>query len=114
MGGIFFDASRHQAEAQALNVLFGMLSGHVKSEEQLRGRLNQIYSKAVSGEKRVEDCFNYLAPCDILVDVIDADYFDFVFSVSTLEHIPGSVVERFVQKTASVLKNGDVWRPPMP
>ncbi len=87
--------------------LFNILRKHVKSEDSLNNRINQIYVWADSKHENLPDCFSYLAPFDILACEFDKD-FDFVFSVSTLEHIPRSIVSQFVEKMASILASGGV------
>ena len=85
--------------------LFSILQKHVKSEESLDSRINQIYAWAESKQDNLPDYFSYRAPFDILTCKCDED-FDFVFSVSTLEHIPRSIVSQFVEKMVSILANG--------
>lgn len=87
--------------------LFNLLRKHVKSEQALNNRMDQLYVWANSKQENLPACFSYLAPFDILADEFDED-FDFVFSVSTLEHIPRSMVSRFVEKMASVSASGGV------
>lgn len=87
--------------------LFNLLRKHVRSEQSLHNRMDRLYGWANSKQENLPDCFSYLAPFDILADELDED-FDFVFSVSTLEHIPRSMVGRFVEKIASVSASGGV------
>lgn len=86
--------------------LFNILRKHVTSEESLNNRIRQIYAWADSGQEKLPECFSYLAPLDILADEFDTEYFDFIFSISTLEHIPRSIVSQFVEKMASVMVSG--------
>jgi hypothetical protein len=88
--------------------LFCILRKHVTSEESLSDRIDQIYAWAASAQEKLPEYLGYLAPFDILVDQFDAEDFDFVFSISTLEHIPRSIVSQFVEKMMSVMVSGGV------
>jgi hypothetical protein len=87
--------------------LHDILKKHARSEEALRGRIDQVYAWAGSGREDLPDWFSYLAPFDLLTrDPPHA--FDLVYSASTLEHIPRSLVSQFVGKTASISTDGGV------
>ena len=88
--------------------LFNILRKHVTSEESLNNRIRQIYAWADSGQEKLPECFSYLAPFDILADRFETEDFDFIFSISTLEHIPRSIVSQFVEKISSVLASDGV------
>jgi len=87
--------------------LLNILQKHVKSEESLNGRVNQIFAWAMSKEDTLPDYFTYRAPFDILKCKREEE-FDFVFSASTLEHIPRSLVEEFLVKMVYISANGAV------
>ena len=87
--------------------LFNILKKHVKSEESLNNRINQIYAWANSKQENLPDCFSYLAPFDILTGELNRGV-DFIFSASTLEHIPRSIVGQFVEKMTAILASGGV------
>jgi len=86
--------------------LFCILRKHVTSEESLSNRIDQIYAWADSEQEKLPEYFSYLAPFDILADQFDTEDFDFIFSISTLEHIPRSIVSQFVEKMMSVMASG--------
>ena len=86
--------------------LFHILRKHVRSEESLNNRIHQVYAWAASDQEKLPECFSYLAPFDILADECDTACFDFIFSISTLEHIPRSIVSQFVEKMVSVMASG--------
>jgi hypothetical protein len=88
--------------------LFSILRKHVTSEESLNNRIDQIYAWAESEQEKLPECFCYLAPFDILADEFNMERFDFIFSISTLEHIPRSIVRQFVEKMSSVMPGGGV------
>ena len=102
---LMFGALKESILSVEKKQLFNLLRKHVKSEESLNNRINQIYVWADSKQENLPDCFSYLAPFDILAREFDED-FDFLFSVSTLEHIPRSIVSRFVERMASILASG--------
>lgn len=85
--------------------LHDILRKYVQSEDSLRGRLDQIYAWAESRHVTLPADFSYLAPFD-LVTTEWSGAFDFTFSSSTLEHIPRSIVGRFVEKMGSALTSG--------
>ena len=88
--------------------LFCILRKHVTSEKTLSNRIDQIYAWADSEEEELPEYFSYLAPFDILADKFDTEAFDFIFSISTLEHIPRSIVSQFVEEISSVLVSDGV------
>lgn len=100
------DALKESILSVARKELFCILRKHVTSEESLSNRIDQIYAWAGSEQKKLPECFSYLAPFDILADRFETDDFDFIFSISTLEHIPRSIVSQFVEKMVSVMVNG--------
>jgi hypothetical protein len=81
--------------------LTDILRKHVTSVDALTGRIDRIYAWARSTRKDLPACVSYLAPFDVLAREFH-DNFDFVFSASTLEHIPRRVVGSFVGRLASV------------
>jgi hypothetical protein len=85
--------------------LFGVLKKHVKSEEALSDRIRQVYTWADSGQGNLPDWFGYWAPFDLLSSALP-DAVDFVYSTSTLEHLPRSIVGRFAERMASILADG--------
>lgn len=87
--------------------LHAVLRKHARSEASLRGRIDRIYAWAGAEQEDLPDWFCYRAPFDLLACHVDRA-FDFIFSASTLEHIPRSLVGRFVGKTASMLADGGV------
>ena len=104
---LIVDALKESILSVEKNELFNILRKHVKSEESLNNRIIQLYIWADSKKENLPDCFSYLSPFNILADRFDKD-FDFVFSISTLEHIPRSIVSQFAEKLASVLASGGV------
>lgn len=89
------------------HLLFNILKKHVSSEERLNDRIDRVYALAAAKQGDLQECFTYLAPFDIFAAEFAAE-FDFIFSTSTLEHIPRSIVHRFLEKTASILAAGGV------
>jgi 2-polyprenyl-3-methyl-5-hydroxy-6-metoxy-1,4-benzoquinol methylase len=87
--------------------LINRLQKHVNSEQSLVQRVNDLYLWASHDGDNVSRFFSYQSPFDILSNEQESQ-FDFIYSVSTLEHIPKSLVERFLEKMASQLSNGGV------
>jgi hypothetical protein len=87
--------------------LANILKAHVKSPASLRSRIDQIYAWAGSAQDALPEPIKYLAPFDILTDKLEAEV-DLTFSVSTLEHIPRSLVGQFVQKMAAVMSRDGI------
>jgi hypothetical protein len=85
--------------------LFRLLQPYVTSERALEERLVRMYAWLDSNLDNLPEGITYLAPCDLLSYEFSSQ-FDFVFSVSTLEHIPRSIVGPFVGRMASVLAKG--------
>lgn len=100
------DALRESILSVERKDLFDILAKHVTSKVLLSNRISQIYAWADSKQEKLPDCFSYLAPFDILTDKFDTEHFDFIFSVSTLEHIPRSIVRQFVGRISSVMASG--------
>ncbi len=87
--------------------LHDILKKHTRSEESLGGRIEEVYAWAGSERGDLPGWFDYLAPFDLLTSE-PPHAFDFIYSASTLEHIPRSLVGRFVGKTASISADGGV------
>jgi hypothetical protein len=85
--------------------LFNVLKPHVTSARALEQRLVRMYGWLDSTPTSLPDGITYLAPCDLLTYDFTSQ-FDLVFSVSTLEHIPRSIVGPFLERMASVLAKG--------
>ena len=85
--------------------LFVELKEHVESEGSLKARIDLVYEWAGTADGNIAYYFDYLAPFDLLKDHVNGE-FDFLYSVSTLEHIPRSIADRFLEKTSAVLVDG--------
>jgi len=81
--------------------LLGILKTHAPSGASLSGKIDRIHAWADSERGDLPGWFSYLAPFDLLA-FEPPHAFDFIYSASTLEHIPRSLVGRFVWKTASI------------
>src|SRR5262245_41493473 len=82
--------------------LFNVLKPYVTSERALETRLVRMYAWLDSSSKTLPEGIIYLAPCDLLTYEFTSQ-FDLIFSVSTLEHIPRTIVGPFIQRMVSVL-----------
>ncbi len=86
--------------------LANVLRKHVGSEQSLARRVDDLYLWANHKGDTLPYFFSYLSPFDILTDKLNSE-FDFIYSVSTLEHIPRRLVAQVLEKMASQLaKNG--------
>jgi len=82
--------------------LFNIMKKHARSEESLSNRINQVYTWADAMQGSPSDFFIYLAPFDLLACELNGPV-DFIYSISTFEHIPKSIVSQFVERMASFL-----------
>jgi hypothetical protein len=82
--------------------LFNVLKPYVTSERALETRIVRMYAWLDSSPRTLPGGITYVAPCDLLTYQFTSQ-FDLIFSVSTLEHIPRTMVAPFIQRTASVL-----------
>ena len=87
--------------------LRNVLKPYVTSERALETRLVRMYAWLDSNPKTLPEGISYLAPCDLLTYEFKSP-FDLIFSVSTLEHIPRTIVGPFIQRMASVLAKDGV------
>ena len=101
------DAMKESIRLTDRAALFALLKPHVTSEAALKERLLRIYAWLESSDGNFPEGINYVAPCDLLTYEFDSQ-FDLIFSVSTLEHIPRSLVGRFVGSMAALLAKGGV------
>lgn len=85
--------------------LFEILRGSIVSERSLKERIDAVHDWAASGAGRNIGFFEYIAPADVLTSEF-SEKFDLIFSVSTLEHLPRSQIDKFVRKTAYAIAEG--------
>ena len=88
-------------------LLFSKLKGNVKSEEELKVRVDSLYAWAKTDSVDHSEFFIYLSPFDLLINKFPQK-FNFLTSVSTLEHIPKSITDQFLKKMAEALENSGV------
>jgi len=101
------DALKEAVRSAKKEDLIDLLRGYVGSKQSLVRRVEEVYRWANVENDDLPDFFRYVSPFDLLVETLNQE-FDFMFSVSTLEHIPKSAVDRFVEGTASLLRNGGI------
>lgn len=99
---LVLDALRESIRSTDRTELFSVLKPYVTSERALEDRISKIYAWVTSAQTTLPQGVTYMAPCDLLTYEFDSS-FDFSFSVSTLEHIPRSIVSLFIGRMASVL-----------
>jgi hypothetical protein len=87
--------------------LFNVLKPHVTSAQALEARLLRLYAWLDSPQRTPPDGIAYIAPFDVLTCAFGSQ-FNLIFSVSTLEHIPPTIVPSFLGKLASLLAEGGV------
>jgi hypothetical protein len=87
--------------------LIRLLSRFVEAEDSLAQRVQTLFRWASDKDEQLPEIFAYRAPFDLLSDELDTE-FDFMYSVSTLEHIPRSLVSRFLKQMASRLAHGGI------
>lgn len=83
--------------------LFSKLKGYAFSEEALKVRVDSLFAWAKSDSLDYSEFFIYLSPFDLLENKF-THKFDFITSVSVLEHIPKCIVGQFVNKIAEALE----------
>lgn len=87
--------------------LIHLLARFVVSEDLLAQRVQTLFRWASDKDAHLPEIFAYRSPFDLLSDELDTE-FDLIYSVSTLEHIPRSLVDRFLKRMASQLAHGGI------
>lgn len=87
--------------------VFETLVKFVDDSDKFRQKIDYLYDFKFKNFDDVNYFFSYIAPFNILSDVID-NKFDFVFSISVLEHIPPSIINDFMGSLIKIhSKNGE-------
>ena len=72
------------------------LKSYVTNIDMLNSRIENLHKWSLSESSKEHNFFIYEAPFNILKDQSNTSY-DFIFSISVLEHIPPSIVEVFIE-----------------
>lgn len=83
--------------------IFAKLKKYASSNDSLHSRLDIVCKWSSSKFQNQQDFFNYIAPCNIIEDNPLKKY-DFIFSVSVLEHISPSIIEQFLKSLFNLQK----------
>lgn len=85
------------------SVVFKNLSKYVTNEENLNQKINLLYDYQFENIEDIDSFFRYEAPFDLMENETN-EKFDFIFSISVLEHISPSILNNFMNSLMNLHK----------